>query len=422
MHVKSLRSRASLALAGGAMLLALGGTANALAPTVKCEAGKEKCVTGLVTGLLGCYSKDNAKPDPIKFGQCIDKATTKYTGGIDPTKGCFAKLEAKEPGQPCLTHGDSDSILTQAGQTGSPAEMRHLLDPTAPPSTLSKCTSGQLKCVTNLAKAILGCDGKNTGKPDATALGACLQKAEAKYTGGVDLTKGCFAKLEAKVPNDCVLTGESGDADTLLNTRLGHLVPLLTCGDGTVGYGEQCDDSNRVGGDGCSAVCTTEVCGNGITDVGETCDDGNTINYDDCPANCVEQLCSPISGSVRQATVNWNAPTSVGGITVIVDYPEGQVNLPGTGGSIPPGILFSFPSGTSNQPKKLGTQGYALKEVVVKATAITPRPGTLFKINFEDCQGATPPVAGDFICIVQSAVAPDGITPVAGATCSVTVP
>jgi len=412
MQMKVLRRRAGYALIGGAMIVALGGTARAQSASAKCEAGKEKCVTTLATGLLGCFSKDSAKPDPIKFPQCIDKALTKYGGGAVPTKGCFAKLEAKPP---CLTIGDSDAI---GGQTQSIAgSVRFLLDPTAPPSTLNKCTAGKFKCMANLVKAVLGCDGKNTTKPDPTAFSACIAKAQTKYTGGADPTKGCFAKLEAKPP--CVTTGDSAAVETQAETALGNLIPLLTCGNGVTGLGENCDDGNRTGGDGCSAVCRTEVCGNSIVDVGEACDDGNTVDGDDCPADCTIDACTPVSGSVRGATVNWNAPVSVGSLTVLVDYPEGKVSIPGSGGSVPAGILFGFPSGTSPQANDLE---YALREVVVKATAITPRPGQLFKINFEDCSGATPPVAGDFTCTVTSAFAPDGITPVSGATCTVTVP
>src|SRR5262247_2648644 len=179
MHVTRERSRAGLVLLGGAVALALGGTARAQSAT--------------------------AKPDPVKFPACIQKANDKYTGGDDLTKGCFAKLEAKGTSQPCLTHTDSDSIFTSS--TGIAGAVRFALDAAAPPSTLSKCTSGQEKCVANLAKALLGCDGKNNGKPDAVALSTCITKAETKYTGGADLTKGCFAKLEAKMPNDCVTTG-----------------------------------------------------------------------------------------------------------------------------------------------------------------------------------------------------------------------
>ena len=62
------------------------------------------------------------------------------------------------------------------------------------------------------------------------------------------------------------------------------------CGDGIVDIaaGEQCDDGNKISGDGCSASCKTEGCGNGIVDValGERCDDGNNNDGDGCSADC----------------------------------------------------------------------------------------------------------------------------------------
>src|ERR1041385_4012846 len=54
-----------------------------------------------------------------------------------------------------------------------------------------------------------------------------------------------------------------------------------------VDAGPVCDDGNTVGGDGCSADCTSdETCGNGLMDPGEQCDDGNTIACDGCSADC----------------------------------------------------------------------------------------------------------------------------------------
>ena len=76
------------------------------------------------------------------------------------------------------------------------------------------------------------------------------------------------------------------------------------CGDGLVQseLGENCDDANRVGGDGCSGLCKVEpnfacplpgqpcvssiVCGNGLREVGENCDDGNRNALDGCSGNC----------------------------------------------------------------------------------------------------------------------------------------
>ena len=78
------------------------------------------------------------------------------------------------------------------------------------------------------------------------------------------------------------------------------------CGDGSIAEGEQCDDGNDVGGDGCSAECQIETgyecavagqscektpvsgesCGNGQIDDNEDCDDGNTQDGDGCSSTC----------------------------------------------------------------------------------------------------------------------------------------
>ncbi len=74
------------------------------------------------------------------------------------------------------------------------------------------------------------------------------------------------------------------------------------CGDGKQNTGEQCDDANKEGGDGCSALCQIEVdwecagwgekcvytakCGDGRLSVTEDCDDSNTDPGDGCTGDC----------------------------------------------------------------------------------------------------------------------------------------
>ena len=66
--------------------------------------------------------------------------------------------------------------------------------------------------------------------------------------------------------------------------------PTIECGNGILEAGEQCDDGNKVDGDGCSANCTIEqsgpTCGDGIKNGSEECDDGNTVDTDACHNNC----------------------------------------------------------------------------------------------------------------------------------------
>ncbi len=64
-----------------------------------------------------------------------------------------------------------------------------------------------------------------------------------------------------------------------------------TCGDNVVDEGEQCDDGNRIDGDGCSADCLNEAyCGNNLVEIGEECDDGNTRGGDGCSSTCQREV------------------------------------------------------------------------------------------------------------------------------------
>jgi cysteine-rich repeat protein len=80
------------------------------------------------------------------------------------------------------------------------------------------------------------------------------------------------------------------------------VAPQPWCGNGKVETqeGEQCDDGNRVPGDGCSAGCLIEsawcvpqstclrlvLCGDLVSSPGEECDDGNVSSGDGCSESC----------------------------------------------------------------------------------------------------------------------------------------
>lgn len=71
------------------------------------------------------------------------------------------------------------------------------------------------------------------------------------------------------------------------------------CGDAVIhtSNGEQCDDGNIVGGDGCDPQCKIEICGNGLAQGNEECDDGNVKSSDGCNATCQAESGYSCSGS-----------------------------------------------------------------------------------------------------------------------------
>jgi len=61
------------------------------------------------------------------------------------------------------------------------------------------------------------------------------------------------------------------------------------CGNGSIDTGEDCDDSGESAT--CDADCTFVVCGDGMRNLtaGEECDDGNTVGGDGCSATCTTE-------------------------------------------------------------------------------------------------------------------------------------
>jgi hypothetical protein len=258
--MKSYSVLGAIVLSGTALLLSPTGAWAQLA-TAKCTAAKIKCANNKAGGLLKCHNKAETKNLPVD-SECTTKAQTKFDGGIDPTKGCMGKAEKDLVKSPCATTGDTASL--EAKVDAFVLDVVTEVDPGYPAPVLSKCSAGKKKCVGNKVKGILGCYGKNATKPDPVAFAACIQKAQDKYSGGVDPTKGCFAKLEAKVPNDCLTTGDSAaleakvDAFALdVKTELtGPLVPTLLDFAVTAGGGN-CGKTQ----DGASATLKNLTCG-----------------------------------------------------------------------------------------------------------------------------------------------------------------
>jgi hypothetical protein len=119
--------------------------------------------------------------------------------------------------------------------------------------------------------------------------------------------------------------------------------------------------------------------------------------------------------------VSFSVPDSsvlVQGLTVLVDYPEAQVTIPGSGNvlSVRQSII-NVQSGALSQPNDLDT---ALREQIA-GTANPLTPGPLFTINFFDCLEAMPPTPADFTCTVEVATDPLGL-PDEGVTCTVSAP
>jgi hypothetical protein len=188
-------------------------TARAVTPQSKCLAGKTACMTKKAAALLKCeaLAETPGKPADPDANNCSTKAKAAFDGGSDPAKGCFEKLEGKTPND-CRTQNDTAAAETAVD--GCVASLVAIIDP--PPLDQTKCGAGKKKCAAKYLAALLKCRrlSQTPGKPADPNANGCIDKAVAKYTGGDDPAKGCFAKLQAKTPNDCQSTTDSGTVKT----------------------------------------------------------------------------------------------------------------------------------------------------------------------------------------------------------------
>src|SRR5687767_5780072 len=78
------------------------------AQQTKCLAGKNKCMSKKGQKLIKCHqlSETPGRVADPNANDCVTKVVTKFDGGVDPTKGCFEKLENKSPND-CITFDDT---------------------------------------------------------------------------------------------------------------------------------------------------------------------------------------------------------------------------------------------------------------------------------------------------------------------------
>lgn len=159
-----------------------------------------------------------------------------------------------------------------------------------------------------------------------------------------------------------------------------------------------------------SSTTHPPLCGNAVVNAGETCDDGNNSDNDACPADCVIDACTPITTTQRFVSLQFTPPPGglVAGLTVLLDYPEGKVDLPGNGTSFPSGTLSGAPSGSTVSVNDLNFngKGHAVRVTIAGANGTALPAGQIVRFKFQDCTGASVPTAGQFLCSVVAATDP----------------
>jgi hypothetical protein len=117
---------------------------------------------------------------------------------------------------------------------------------------------------------------------------------------------------------------------------------------------------------------------------------------------------------MRIVQVSFSSPAMLTSIKVVIDYPDGTLQLPGTGNDT------QVQTRVTNRPNgflpDIFDFNYALQVGLAGTRGITTPQ--LFRVNFDNCSAADPPALSDFACRVTEAN-DTSFLPVSGVSCSV---
>ena len=231
---------------------------------------------------------------------------------------------------------------------------------------------------------------KVSGTPVTTSLlGAPSLRASVVMTIGDDVY--CLDFITPANPNTTALAKWGPQAvagvcpiTTTTTTTVATTTTTSTtlppgCGNGQLDAGEQCDDGNLNGCDGCSPSCQNEVCGNGTVDCGEQCDGGANCN---AACESTASTCGTAT-SQRLVVVSIDTPTPLAGARVQVEYPQFQTSIPGSGNSSEVNSrFFSFVPGSYQSIVNDNDTEFA---AVFANTSNFITSGFLYAVNFDEC-------------------------------------
>jgi len=383
-----------------------------------CSAAAAKAVAKLVGSVVACHAKQAAAA--FKHAS-FDEETCEQTDARAKFEASLAKVTALCSDTPILSAADAiagdlladapaaGSLDTLAGSVYCDSASGTALDPGGDDAGFVPADKGGLACANAVAKglakltaAVLSCHRKAAGsglKGGATDDEPCETTARTKFDAGT-------TKLVAKGGCPACLAAE----------------PQGTLADAVIAFAEQA--SGRLYP--CSAATTTTSLPTATTTTSRptTTSIGLQTTTSTVSSTSLATTTSTIGTACNPATthrpfsVSFTVPDSsviVQGLTLLIDYPEGQVTIPGSGNATTVRqTIINVQSGALSQPFDLD---YALREQIA-GTANPLTPGRLFTINFLDCQGANPPTAADFTCTVEVATDPLGL-PDQGVTCAV---
>ena len=278
----------------------------------------------------GAYVTDNLGLSADAFGADLD-ATLAGSHGGDPVGRCSATISLAHRKLEDAMHRELESCVKlglKAQTITSAAGVQACLD------AIPADARGRIARATSLVQTLLTlkCPAGNLDTIFPGLTGICGVYAQGTDAAGL---AGCSNdRLKCRICRIFDLAyALDRDCDLFDDAAANGSCP--ECGNTVLDSGEQCDDGNKISGDGCTAACLDEVCGDGVindngaeqcddgagnsdttpnacrttcvnphcgdgvTDTGEECDDGNTNEADGCTSQCTS-CGNGITGGLEQ--------------------------------------------------------------------------------------------------------------------------
>ncbi len=225
-------------------------------------------------------------------GQWVESAGDAGAAGDEsPTAGQGGETSQPEGGTAGQSGADAAGESGQGGRGGDAGQQSGGAEPAGAGGTESAGSSGTGATSGTAGNGTAGAESGGEQTAGAGVVAGASQGGQGNAGGTAGQTALQGGAAGAPEPQ----AGAAGATITIEDL-------LLTCGNGSVDPGEDCDDGNVMVGDGCSRLCQLEtdhvcgepgdactqisICNDGIVTTPEQCDDGNQTNSDGCNANC----------------------------------------------------------------------------------------------------------------------------------------
>jgi cysteine-rich repeat protein len=198
-----------------------------------------------------------------------------------------------------------------------------------------------------------------SGETETASVQGIRLRSETLRNGQIVNFWTWFSEKSANIISICdPLAGECVEPGTTPSrtptaTRFPSPTPTpVTCGNGMLDEGEECDDANRLNGDGCDSRCLGEQCGNGRLEGLEQCDDGNGEEGDGCQNDCTHTPVhdsvilpqKPVEVSLRGSEIIKSLPLSVyNADDSPPESPGHLIQVIAADGTCPPGTIQGQP-------------------------------------------------------------------------------